>query len=162
MHLCGVVTRFAQDVDNLPDGVFRLVGPFYYFHDGFVSRLSAFQLFFGDENVIGKRTVFRHQEGVGTAYFQCAYKGVVGTFQYFYHFSFGFAATAFGVEGNAYFIIVHGVCRITLGHEYRVTSTFGNERILSIAFTLESTCHFHSMIVQFIFAFLHFGDVIIQ
>ena len=64
VHLCGVVARFAQDVDDLPDGVFRLVGPFHYFHDGFVSRLSAFQLFFGDEDVIGKRTVFRHQEGV--------------------------------------------------------------------------------------------------
>ena len=66
MHLCGVVTRFAQDVDDLPDGVFRLVGPFYYFHDGFVSRLSAFQLFFGDEDVISNLGRFSIRKRAGS------------------------------------------------------------------------------------------------
>ena len=30
----------------------------------FVARLAAFQLFFGDEDVVGKRTVFRYKESV--------------------------------------------------------------------------------------------------
>ena len=64
MHLGGIVSGFSQDVDNLTDGILGLVGPFYYLDDGFISRLPAFQLLFGNEDVIGQRAVFRNKEGV--------------------------------------------------------------------------------------------------
>lgn len=64
VHLGGVVSGTSQDIDDLPDGVLRLVGPFHDLHDGFVARLSAFQFLFGDEDVIGKRTVLRYQKSV--------------------------------------------------------------------------------------------------
>ena len=58
------VSCAPQDVDYLADGVLSFVGPFHHLYDGFVARLAAFQLFFGDENVVGKRTVFRYKESV--------------------------------------------------------------------------------------------------
>ena len=162
MHLGGVVARPAQDVDYLPDGILGFVGPFHYFHDGFVARFPTFQLFFGDEDIVGKRTVFRHQEGVGTGNFQRAYKGVVGAFQHLDDFAFGLAPAAFGIEGDAYFIVVHGVCRVTFGNEYRVASTFGDERVLSVALALEGAYHLYAVVVQLVLAFVHFGDVVVQ
>ena len=57
MHLGGVVSGASQDVDYLTDGVFGFVGPFHHLYDGFVARFAAFQFLFGDEDVVGKRTV---------------------------------------------------------------------------------------------------------
>ena len=68
----------------------------------------------------------------------------------------------FGVEGDAYFIVVHGVCGVSFGDEYRVASSFGDEGILSVAFALEGSCHFYAVVVEFEFAFVHFGDVVVQ
>jgi len=64
VHLGGIVSCAPQDVDYLADGVLGFVGPFHHLYDGFVARLAAFQLFFGDEDVVGKRTVFRYKESV--------------------------------------------------------------------------------------------------
>ena len=64
MHLGGIVSCAPQDVDYLADGGLGFVGPFHHLYDGFVARLAAFQLFFGDEDVVGKRTVFRYKESV--------------------------------------------------------------------------------------------------
>ena len=64
MHLGGVVSGASQDVDYLTDGVFGFVGPFHHLYDGFVARFAAFQFLFGDEDVVGKRTVFRYKESV--------------------------------------------------------------------------------------------------
>ena len=48
VHLGGVISGFPQNVDNLTDGILCLVGPFYHFDDGLVSRLSTFQFLFGE------------------------------------------------------------------------------------------------------------------
>lgn len=136
--------------------------PFGYFHDGFISGLSTFQLVFRDKDVIGKCTVFRHQECIGFSYFQRADESIVGAFQYFYHFSFCFSVFPFGIEGNLYFVIVHSMCRITFGYKYRFASSFRNEGILTIAFPLESACHLRSMIVETELSFLYFRNIIVS
>ena len=64
MHLGGVVSGASQDVYYLADGIFGFVGPFHYLDDSLVARLAAFQFLFGDEDVVGKRTVFRYKESV--------------------------------------------------------------------------------------------------
>ena len=127
VHLGGVVSGFSQDVNDLTDGVFSLIRPFHYLDDGFVACFSTFQFLFGDEDVVGQRTVFRDKESVGFGNFQCSYEGIVGAFQYFDDFAFGFTSAAFGIKGDAYFVACHGVCRVAFGHENGVTATFGDE-----------------------------------
>ena len=162
VHLGGIVSGTAQDVDHLADGVLGFIGPFYYFDDGFVACLSAFQLFFGDKDIVGERTVLRNEEGVRFGYFERAYKGVVGSFQYFDYFAFGFASAAFGVEGDAHTVVVHGVCRVAFGDEYRVAAAFGDEGVLSVALALEGAGHFYAVVVELVFIFIYFRDVVVH
>ena len=120
-------TGFAKYINDLSDRIFCLVRPFGHFHNRFVSGFTTFQLFFRDKDVIGKCAVFRHQKSIRLGYFQCTDKCIVGTLQYFYYFPFGILVFTFGVEGDLYFVIVHGMCRIAFGNKDRIASTFGDK-----------------------------------
>ena len=60
VHFCCIVSCYPEDVDHLSDRILCFVGPFGYFHDCLVTGFSSFQLLFRDEDVVGKRTVFRN------------------------------------------------------------------------------------------------------
>ena len=162
VHLGSVISGFAENIEHLPDRVFGFIRPFCYFYHCFVTGLSALQLIFGDEDVVGKRAVLRYEEGIRFLYFQCADKGIVGTLQYFNHFPFGFAPAAFGIKGDAHFIIIHRMGGVTLCYEYRISASFGDEGVLSIAFALEGSGHLYAVIVKLIFVFIYFGYVVIS
>ena len=57
VHLCSIISCFTQNIDHLSDRILCLIRPFGHFYDCLVSGFSAFQLFFRDEDVVGKRTV---------------------------------------------------------------------------------------------------------
>ena len=161
MHFGGVVARTAQDVDDLPDGVLGLVGPFDDLHHGLVAALTTFQLVFGDEDVVGQCTVFGDEEGIRLGHFERAHKGVVGPLQYLDDLTLGAASAAFGIEGYLHAVASHGVGRVAFGNEDGVASAVGDEGVLAVALALEDTCHLHTVEVEFVFVLFRFVDVVI-
>ena len=147
MHLSRIVTGFAKNVEHLSDRVFSFVRPLCDLYHCLVAGLSALQFIFRDKDVVGKRTVFRDEEGIRFLHFQCADKCIVGAFQYLDHFSLGLASATFGIKGDAHLIVIHRMSGVTLGDKNRVSASFGDKRVLPVAFTLESSGHFNTVIV---------------
>ena len=54
------------------------------------------------------------------------------------------------------------MCRVAFGYEYRFTSIFGDEGVLAIAFALEGSGHFHTVVVQLVLVFVHFCDIVVH
>ena len=161
MHLSCVFSCFSQDINDLSYRIFCLFGPFYNFHNRFVPILSTFQLIFRDKNIICQSAVLGQQKGVEFLYFQCADKSIVGTFQNLYHFTFRVPVLTFGKEGYFYFVIIHGMCRITFGYENGFSTIIGDEGVLAVAFTLKDASHNQAVVVQLVVSFFYFLQKII-
>ena len=77
-------------------------------------------------------------------------------FQNFDNLSFQFMSFTLGAKRNFYLVIVHGMRRVSFGNEDGFSSIFGDETVLAVAFSLESTNQYLSLIVQFIMSFFCF------
>ena len=161
MHFGGILTGLAQNIDDSSEGVLGFFGPFRNFHYSLVAVFTAFQLVLRDEDVVGQSAGFRQQESIVLADLQSSYEGCIGTFQNLDDLTFQAFLLAFGTQGHFYLVVVHGMGRIPFGNEDRFSSVFRNERVLSVAFALESTRQNLSLVIQFVSAFFYFDEEII-
>ena len=155
MHLGVVVSGLSQDVDNLTDRVLGIFRPFGDFHHGLVAILSALQHVAWNEDVIGQRTVFGEEESIELVHLQCAHKGVLGTFDDFYHFAFYLASLSLGGKGNLHLVAMHGMSGIPFGNEDGFATVFRQERVLSVALALELSGQDDAVVVQLEMSVLH-------
>ena len=161
MHLGVVVSGLSQNVNHLTDRVLGILRPFGDFYQGLVTILSTLQHIAWNEDVIGQRAVFGEEESIELVYLQRTYKGILGTFDDFYHFAFYLASLALGGERDFHLVAMHGMSGIALGNEDRFATVFRQERVLSVALALELTGQDNAMVVQLEVSVFHYLNEVV-
>ena len=161
VHLGRIVARAPQHVDDLPDGVLRVVRPLGDTDDHLVAVLRSLEPFLGDEDVVGERPAFRQQEGIVSVDLQPSDEGVVGTFEDFDDLALALAVLAACKEGDAHLVVVHGVRRVAFRHEDGGAAVLGQEGVLPVALALERARHDLVGVLEFVAPFLGFADEVV-
>ena len=156
MHFSGIVSRLSKNVHHLSDRVLGIFRPLNYLDHRLITIFPTFQLFLRNEDIIGKHLAFGKQESIELFYFQCTDKSIVGAFDHLNHFSFKHSSFPLGTKHHFHLIAMHGMSRFPFGNKNCFTTIFGNERILSVTLSLESTGHHQSMIIEFIMSMLNY------
>ena len=120
MHLGVVLSVLSKYVDYLTARVFVVGGPVGDSDYSFVAGLSAFELAFGDEYIVGEE----FGVGVESRYVsfdsESSDKLLVIRLDNFKHLAFGFLAFAVGCDKHLYAVAVESVHRVAFGYKYEV------------------------------------------
>ena len=162
VHLGVVLSRGAQDVHHLADGVLGVFGPLHDFHHRLVAVLALLEVAAGDDDVGGQRAVFGEQIGVFLPHLQRADELLVGSLKDLNHAGLADVVLASGHHADAHPVALHGAHRVALCHEDGLSALIGQEGVLAVGFAVEFAVHHARDVVQLIAVAGRLAYVVLQ
>ena len=161
VHLRLVLARLSQHLHHFADGVLGVGRPFLNLHDYLVALLGALHVSAWNQNVVGQRAVLSNQIGQVAMNLQAAHELFVGTFQDLGHLSLAHMVAATCHHGHTHTVAIHGMHRVTFGHQYGLSALVGLEGVLAVGLALEHALHHLALLLQAVVVLGFLGQVVV-
>ena len=127
MHFGVVVALVAEYINDFTYRTFQIWFPFLQFYHRYLSGFSSFQFVFRDKNIVVDNAVADNEKSIIVRHIQFTHKGILSTFYYFHHFTFGFLTFALCIQAGFHHIVAHGGIGLLFRNENHFATIFGNK-----------------------------------
>ena len=140
MHLSIVLANLSQYVNHFTHNVLRFLRrPLCNLYHRLIIRLTPLQFLLGDEDIVYEQVPIGNQEGKIAFHLQSSHHLVVSPANNLRDHCLLDMLLASGHHRNLYTVAIECKHRVSLCNKYRLVTSIGKERVLSVGLTDENT-----------------------